>query len=237
MSRKRKRRKPAPKGAALASPEPRERIHSFRLRMELFALELAAGHDGLLRGMPEPVILLGAFLLANARALPLGRSLVRLNQPSGRFPTTVTPPEPAVLRAKGRATASARIAVLAIAVEEDAGDDVARIYGHLAEGKNVRVWNHEDAVPAPAALSELLAGPDSHVPPIVAPALLPHPVASRVGVVVDGADLRDLCQADELVGASLFLIPTTRQEEGYRVHFTSSDKKNDWTALISVSVE
>ena len=37
--------------------------------------------------------------------------------------------------------------------------------------------------------------------------------------------------------ASLFLIPTTRQEEGFRVHFTSEDRKNDWTAVLAVSVE
>lgn len=237
MSRKRKRKKPAPKGAALASSEPRERIHSFRLRMELTALELASGHDGLLRGMPEPVILLGVFLLANARALPLGRCLVRLNQPVGRFPTTVTPPQPAVLRAKGRASASARIAVLAIAVEEDAGKDVERIYTHLAEGKNVRLWNLEDTVPSPAALAELVQGPEAPGSLAASPAPVPHPVAVRVGVVADGADLRDLCKEDDLVGASLFVIPTTRQEEGFRVHFTSGDKQNDWTALISVSVE
>ncbi|HLM75008.1 MAG TPA: hypothetical protein VK459_20000 [Polyangiaceae bacterium] len=234
MSRKRKRKTPAPKKAS-ASLEQRIRIHSFRLRMELTALELASGHDGLLRGLPEPVILLGVFLVANARALPLGRCLVRMNPPVGRFPLTVTPPQPAVLRAKGRASASARIAVLAIAVEEDAGKDVERIYAHLAEGKNVRVWNLEDAVPSPTSLAELVPGPEGS--PVAASALLPHPVATRVGVVVDGAELRDVCEDDELVGASLFLIPTTRQEEGFRVHFTSGDKKNDWTALISVSVE
>jgi hypothetical protein len=234
MSRKRKRKIPAPKGSALAAPKPTDRIHTFRLRMELTALELASGHDGLLRGLPEPVIVLGAFLLASARALPLGRCLVRLSQPAGRFPTTVTPPQPAVLRAKGRASTSARIAVLAIAVEEDAGKDVERIYAHLAEAKNVRVWNLEDAVPSPVSLAELVAGPEA--PSIAAP-LLPHPVATRVGVVVDGADLRDVCEADELIGAGLFVIPTTRNEEGFRVHFTSADQKNDWTAVLSVSVE
>lgn len=231
MSRKRKRKKiPAPKGSALAAPKLRESIHNFRLRMELTALELASGHDGLLRGMPEPVVLLGAFLVASGRALPLGRCLVRLNQPVGRFPTTVTPPQPTVLRAKGRASVSARIAVLAIAVEEDVGKDVERIYSHLAEAKNVRVWNLEEAVPSPAALAELVPGPESTP-------LLPHPVATRVGVVADGADLRDACKDDELIGASLFVIPTTRQEEGFRVHFTSADLKNDWTAVIAVSVE
>ena len=237
MSRKRKRKTPAPKRAGPGSAAPIERIHSFRLRMELTALELASGHDGLLRGLPEPVILLGAFLLAGGRALPLGRCLVRLNPPVGRFPTTVTPAQPAVLRAKGRASSSARIAVLALAVEEDDGKDVERIYAHLAEGKNVRVWNLEDTVPSPAALAELVPGPEVPGSPVAASALLPHPVATRVGVVVDEADLRDVCEDDELIGASLFVIPTTRNEEAFRVHFTSGDKKNDWTALISVSVE
>ncbi|HZF54531.1 MAG TPA: hypothetical protein VE093_38050 [Polyangiaceae bacterium] len=234
MSRKRKRKPPRKSGPVSA---PREHIHTFRLRMELTSLELASGHDGLLRGMPEPVVLLGAFLLASGRALPLGRCLVRLSSPSGRFPTTVTPPEPAVLRAKGRAISSARIAVLALAVEEDDGGDVERIYAHLAEAKNVRVWDLEESVPSPASLAELLSGPEAHGLPVAATPLLPHPVVTRVGVVVDGADLRDVCKEDELVGAGLFLISTTRLEEAVRVHFTSGDQKNDWTAALSVSVE
>ena len=178
MSRKRKRKPPRKSGPVSA---PREHIHSFRLRMELTSLELASGHDGLLRGMPEPVVLLGAFLLADGRALPLGRCLVRLSSPSGRFPTTVTPPEPAVLRAKGRAISSARIAVLALAVEEDDGGDVERIYAHLAEAKNLRVWDLEESVPSPASLAELLSGSEAHGVPVAATPLLPHPVVTRVG--------------------------------------------------------
>lgn len=246
MSRKRKRKTPAPKRAA-APPseprEPRERIYSFRLRLEVTALELASGHDGLLRGMPEPVIVLGAFLIAGGRATPLGRMLVRLKQPQGRFPTVVTPPEPAVLRTKGRGSSTTRIAVLGLAIEEDVGKDVERIYAHLAEAKHVRVWTLEDAVPSPVALAELAPSASASVPaPAPAPPAAPaptvlNPVATRVGVVVEGADLRDACTEDDFVGASLFLIPTTVQEDGVRLHFTSADQLNDWTALLTVSVE
>jgi hypothetical protein len=72
MSRKRKRKPPRKSGPVSA---PREHIHTFRLRMELTSLELASGHDGLLRGMPEPVVLLGA---SSSRAGAPSRSAAAL---------------------------------------------------------------------------------------------------------------------------------------------------------------
>jgi hypothetical protein len=233
MSRKGKRKSGSTRSArkkATAAPtsRPAERVYGFRVRIELTALELACGNDGLLRGMPEPVVLLGAFLLTDGQARPLGRTLVRLSQPSGRFPTVVTPPattpSPAVLTARGRGTETTRIAVLAIAIEEDAGKDVERIYAHLGGAAGLRVWTLDDAIPSPMTLAEL--GPPS----------LP-PASLRVGVVDEGADLRDACDEDDFVGASLFVITTTRQEDGFRLQFVSEDRKNDWTAIVGVRVD
>jgi hypothetical protein len=236
QSRKQRKRQAAARRTASTAPTKntnpanvKPRAQSFRAHIELTALELASGHDGLLRGMPEPVVLLGAFLLTDGQARSLGRVLVRTNQPAGRFPTVVTPTAQAALLGRGRAASGAsgaRIAVLAIALEEDSGKDVERVYAHLENGKALRVWALDDAVPHVTTLAELGASAPSE-----------PPIAPRVGVLDEGADLRDLCKDDEMVGAALFLIGVNRQEEGFRLHFVSSDRKNDWTAIVGVSVE
>jgi hypothetical protein len=52
-----------------------------RFQLEVAALEIARGHDGLLKGRPEPVLLVGVYMRdANAIHL-LGRSLHRFRVP------------------------------------------------------------------------------------------------------------------------------------------------------------
>ena len=202
----------------------RERIIGFHARVELTALEITAGDDGLFRGMPEPVVLLGGYLIAGGKATLLDRTIARLKQPKDRFPTIVKPSAPAVLKMKGRAPEGSRVAVLAVALEEDGGDDVVRVYAQLGSGAGLRVWALDDAVPSVMSLAELGSI-----------AVSQPPVSSRVGVLDDGVDLRDECKDDELVGAGLFLVSLTRQEDAFRLHFVSGDRKNDWTGIVGVS--
>ena len=217
----------APVGPCVVPAAPCvERLQAFDLRVELTALELASGDDGLLRGMPEPVVLLVSFLITSGHARPLGRVLVRLNQPKGRFPNVVKPPAPAVLTGRGRAPEGARIAVLGIAVEEDSGTDIERLYARVVDVKGLRVWAVDDAVPAPAMIAEL---------GLSAPSQAPLPL--RVGVLDEGVDLHDLCTQDDFIGASLLVLPTTRSEDGFRLHFVGADGTNDWTAIVAVTIE
>ncbi|WP_165374399.1 MULTISPECIES: hypothetical protein [Sorangium] len=221
-------------------------MRSFRLRLGITALELASGHDGLLRGAPEPVLLVAAYLLfppdpgapppapptPGAPAgltlpRPLGRTLVRFSAPRGRFPAVLTLRGPLSFKARARARENDRILLLVLAVEEDSGKEVERLYAHLADAKHLRLWDLDAPVPAPSTLAELIA----------APYLQGHAAPVRVGVLDDGGDLRDTCRGDDFVGASAALVSTSRHEDALRFHVVSADGRNDWTAVTTVSVD
>ncbi|WP_437597546.1 hypothetical protein [Sorangium sp. So ce590] len=246
MARKRKSKSrkrnapPAPAPASPASPAsaapPAKRVRSFRLRLNLTALELASGHDGLLRGAPEPVLLVAAYLLfppdpgAPARLTaprPLGRTLVRFSAPQGRFPVVLTLRAPISFKARARAREDDRVLLLALAVEEDTGKEVERLYAHLADAKHLRLWDLDAPVPSPSTLAELIA----------APYLRDHAAPVRVGVLDDRGDLRDTCRADDFVGACAAVVSTARHEDALRFHFVSEGGRNDWTAVTTVSVD
>ncbi|WP_437509407.1 hypothetical protein [Sorangium sp. So ce1099] len=243
MSRKRKAR--SRKGGASSAARPASsapsapaarRVRSFRLRLDLTGLELASGHDGLLRGAPEPVLLLAAYLLFPAAPgapagltppRPLGRTLVRFSQPAGRFPAVLALRAPVAFSARARAREDDRILLLALAVEEDTGKEVERLYAHLADAKHLRLWDLEAPVPSPSTPAELIA----------APYLREHATPARVGVLDERGDLRDTCRDDDFVGASAAVVSTARHEDALRFHFVSADGRNDWTAVTTVSVD
>ncbi|WP_433927287.1 hypothetical protein AB3662_29750 [Sorangium cellulosum] len=239
MARKRKGK--SRKGGASAAPPASaapaaRRVRAFRLRLDLTGLEIASGHDGLLRGAPEPVLLLAAYLLLPADPSapagltpprPLGRTLVRFNAPQGRFPTVVTLRAPVAFKARARGREGDRILLLALAVEEDTGKEVERLYAHLADAKHLRLWDLEAGVPSPSTPAELIAAPYLREPAT--------PV--RVGVLDDGGDLRDTCRDDDFVGACAAIVSTARHEDALRFHFVSADGRNDWTAVTTVSVD
>lgn len=222
-----KRRKRQVKSSPVKAPvSPESRLATWRMQIELTALDLARGHDGLLRGAPEPVVLFAAFLLDAARPpKPLGRAFARF-APKDRFPAVIPPIEKAVIRGRARSNSLARVVLLGIALEEDSGKDIERVYARLSDGKGLRVWEPEDAIPAPAAIGELTGW-----------ALSPAPHSARVHVVEEGADLQDICKEDELIGACAIVLAPRRSEERYYLGFTSPDGKNDWTASLDVRID
>lgn len=224
MGRKRGRRTTAKKKAAPSAPS----IQTLKLGFELCSLEIAQGHDGLLRGAPEPVIVLSAFHVTTGggpRVRPLGRELVRF-LPRGRFPLVVAPPSRSVLKARARCHEGDRVILLAVAIEEDSGADLERVYTHIQDLARIRVWEADAAEPSPVMMADLGALPAST-----------PPFAARVHVLDDGADLRDACEDDEIIGAGLLIIAPHRSEDVYRIRFISEDRKNDWTAVVAAHIE
>lgn len=203
-----------------------ESIRPFQLRVAVKNLEIVRGYDGLFRGVPEPIVLLAAFLLDGESVRPLGRQLIRFAIPQNRFPCTVANLSIEALGAKSRAGQQAKILLLMLALEEDSGEDILRIYTHLAEAKHWRIWRLEDPVPSPMAVMELGAMP-----------LPTLPYLCSVGVVDDGHELRDICKDDTLVGAGLVMLGTGRWEDEFRIRFLSADERNDWTARVEAHVE
>jgi hypothetical protein len=209
------RKRPHRPGSGSRTASPTAGARKWKIAVELSGLEMASGHDGFCRGKPDPAILVGAFFVATAetpRVIPLGRVLVRF-VPRGKLPLSVSPPLKSVLKARASGSDGDRLVLLAIALEEDAGSDVERVYASLADGALLRVWQTAASEPSPASLGEL------------------------VQVIAERDDLRDLCTADEFVGAGIVVTAPRRSEDAFRVRFVSGDARNDWTAIVVVKID
>lgn len=202
---------------ARAHPKKRRPQTRRALAVEVVSLEIAAGHDGLLRGKPEPVLLVAA-LWVGATARTLGRAVVRFG-PIGRYPCVAEPDRPTSI--SGRAPSDGRLVVLALALEEDTSTDVARVYGLLESVEPLSFWVSGADVPAPVPLSALPLAPRGA-----------EPIALAVHVLEGARDLGDRCRGDALLGAWAAGVPDDGGTHELRLRFRSADGKNDWTARI-----
>lgn len=178
---------------------------------------MARGHDGFLRGHPEPVLVVGHFRVAAGRAVPEGRMIARFAV-QGQFPLVAPPMGNAVLRTRLRGRPEHGLLVLAL--EADGGFDVQRLYAAFDEPLAVAVWNPEDDHPAPVALAAALTGPR----------------ACRVRVLDRLTDLGERCGSDELIGCQLVPLGTKTRRDEFRLSFASDDGRNSWTAVLMVTV-
>lgn len=190
--------------------------------MTLDHLELAKGHDGFLRGKPEPVIILGIYFAESGHIRLLSREIMHFEVP-GRFPATVER-LPAMLPARRYAhKEGAHMMLLALAVEEDSGRDIPDLYAALERVGGLDIWRIDHALHEPLHLHELpVENLDWHR-------------SHRVRVLLDGVDLGQACRKDDWVAAALAVVATDPSGNiTRRLHFVSGDLRNDWTAQVRV---
>jgi hypothetical protein len=194
------------------------------VRLTVEALEVARGHDGFLRGKPEPVLLIAAFRTNGARPVSLvGRLLVRA-QVKSEMPCSVDLGEQE-LRYDARFAVTERILVLALAVEEDSGKGVQALYTALETPEQILLYTALDAVPAPRNLGDW------------ARTECTAPAAPAVEVLLASRCLEELAGSDEYISASAFSVSTqARTEEVWRLPFVSRDERNDWTLVVRMHV-
>lgn len=206
--------------------KPAQRERPKLLHVALKQLEITAGHDGLLRGKPEPVILLSAYCLAGDVVTFLGQALARLH-PKKPFPTQIMPDEEVAISVDVRQHESAKagnhLLVLALALEEDSSDDVQRLYKRLTTAQSLFLWDSASHIPAPVTLGNAARW------------------AKRDGAncfavhLMDGiADVGEQCEGDTFVAAQAVLIEFCRGPAECRLRFVSADQRNDWTAQLTV---
>jgi hypothetical protein len=230
MGRKRRRARKKEKKQRKKDQKPTLSVYGWgTASADLSAVEFACGHDGLLRGAPEPVIVAGIYQVVGHAAVLVGRGLVRLH-PTGSFPSTLAwevgsgAPGTSLGAGRARTQPGDVLVLLACALEADSGDDVEEIYADLSDGGVFRVWPADADLPAPAALVEL------------APAEA-EPTGSRVHVIRRGVDLRDGCRSDDFVGACAVVVAAARGvDHALRLRFVSPDGLNDWTAVARLRV-
>lgn len=154
------------------------------LELKLEGLDMAFGHDGFLRGAPEPVVLLGVYAVAGNTAALLSRELVSFAATS-QFPSFV----PGNLLGSYKVANAERFVVLVAALEEDAGRDIQRVYAALESAAELHVWSHDHSPPEPHLLHELRAHKDWGFP-------------QRCELEDDGGPFSASCKRDKWVGAS-----------------------------------
>lgn len=186
-------------------------------------LELARGYDGFLRGMPEPTLLLGVYRVEGSHARVLGRYLYRFERPGG-FPAKVAPREASRESLVLVPSAGTRVVVLALAVEEDSGRGLQTLYAALEHGDAVVAWTEHETAPVPMPLCELSAG------------AMPPDLGQRVHLMIGERDPSIHLQGDDWIDANLLWTSIAPKRCVHRLHFVSTDERNDWTAEVELSV-
>lgn len=211
MGRKRKRKREG------------RRVGTRVVTLTTHRLELARGHDGPLRGLPEPCLVLGVFGVTERGASLSERSVLRLQSVA---------PHPEVIEHELRLEAriprreDLSIVVLAFAVEDDGGDALAHLYQALSTPERLSFWRASERDPDPATLAEWCARPP-----------LPAPATETVHALDGDADLRDAKLGDDYVGCALFHLTGEKQPTfERRLRFVSADERNDWTLVLSLRV-
>ena len=188
-------------------------------------LEIARGHDGFLRGNPEPVLVVATYL-AQAQSLQLvGRTLHRFRATSP-FPSDATVDNRLLPSGAVRVDTShaPHWIVLVAALEEDGGKDVQRVFGAVEHHTRLTLWRADGADLEPMSLLGLPANTDWQYP-------------REVDLFVDGQTLGATCRSDRWVGAVCWTL-TGVEGAGrarFRLPFVSKDERNDWTAIAEIS--
>lgn len=185
-----------------------------RLTSSLEALEIARGHDGLFRGEPEPVLVIGVFVDDQLA----GRSRVPF-QEVGKTPQTLLPAAPHRLAVVVPPTC-ARVSLLLAALEEDDGRAVENMYSALE--RPLRAWRPADLAPEPHELGA---------------AAWPLGSVEVVELQLEGVDWREHLRGDDVVAAGLLVLPKELLRQVVRVPLRSPDGKNEWTAQLAVRIE
>jgi hypothetical protein len=182
-------------------------------------LEIAKGHDGLLRGAPEPVVVIGAFLITDNKPVLCGRGIFRFESPK-QIPGVITRKEGKVHGLVPKKPNS-RLAFIFAALEEDEGGAIREVYARMERAAHFQAIDREDHSLRALNLEEWPAPePDQF--------LGPH----AVDLQVDGQDLQAIA-GDDWVAASILLVPLPfALRDPVRIHFRDRDGKNDWTLRV-----
>jgi len=193
--------------------------------LTLQTLEVARGHDGFLRGKPEPTLLVAAYRTNGSLPASLvGRTLLRARLESD-MPCTVELGRHE-LKYDARFGISERLLVLAFAVEENNGDGVAALYAALETPERLLLYTTNESVPSPLSLEDW------------AKRECGAPSSPAVEVLLAGEAPETITGSDQFIAASAFsVLAHARSDEGWRLPFLARDERNDWTLLARLRID
>ena len=183
--------------------------------------EVALGDDGFGRGDPDPILLLALYRTVGDKAELICRGLSRVNIASP-YPASVDADEAPTL-ARVLPPGEYPLGLIAIALEEDGGTDVQRLYAMFERG-DFTLWSSDHPEPEPKTLAEWIESDADGV--------------ASVDLLAAGEQIDASCKDDRLVGVTIstFHSKTLKSQKriANRLHFRSGDGKNDWTSEVVV---
>jgi hypothetical protein len=191
-----------------------------RLELRLQTVVLRRGHDGFLRGQPEPVLLPALYQLRRGEPCLVGKTRFALavTQP---FPSTVTP-DAALLQAKLDDRAGS-LALLCAAFEEDSGEDLALVASQLEDPSAWSVRAADSPIAAPFALADLglahWATPSS---------------GQQVELLHRGVSLATRCTSDDWIGAVALVFEPRRGLQRCAPRIAAANGRNDWELKLEL---
>ena len=222
MAKKRLIRKRPKKGAA--DEGSRAKGLQRTLSGALQSLEVTRAEDGLFRGTPEPVLVVGLFeTLSQQRGVRLlDRKLFHFNV-DGAIPGTYRCEE---AKLTGRAREDSMVSLVVIALEEDDRTGVTDLYGLLEQPDVISFWFPKNDVPEVERLSSLVPPPTDD-----------RTVLSPARVLFDARDAHDLGKGDDFVGTAIGRWSASpRRTLSIRAPFSSADKRQEWSAVLELSI-
>lgn len=192
------------------------------IEVELEEVEIARGSDGLLRGRPEPALLIGVYAVNGAPSCLLGRALRRITL-SGPLPAKHTPrAEDRLLVGRSMAQQYSRLVIVVVAAELDGAEDMERLCAALAEPEHIRLWDARANVPEVLSLDQAAQAEPA-----------PEPMSRAVQLMVRGQHAVDLFAGDDYVSACVSIdgVDASVQRS---LRFVSADERNDWSAVLRI---
>jgi len=194
-----------------------------RFRALLHEVEFVAGHDGFLRGKPEPELLFVAIAQDDERICLLQTSRRKLALAKGGFPCVAELPNKLVINARVPKWAR-QIALLCLGLENDGGKDIDLLASALDDLSSWKVRATDSSIAAPFALDELTVLPPT-----------PAPTAMPVRLSYQGEDAGALCKKDDWVAASLALLDARKAAGNtWKMRLRSADRQNDWKPKVEL---
>lgn len=184
------------------------------------SLELTKAHDGIFRGLPEPVILIAIYTVDDTGVRLLRSEKLAFNvtaESSDPLPWTHAPWQHEI-------PANGHLAALVIGMEEDSGDDIVRVEAALLSPESLQLWRLDEDPRVRVTFAEADAADDAISP-------------SPVDVENQRGAFSVSCSWDKWVGACLWVEAATHEESVRESRLHQRFKGNDWTMRVRTRVQ
>ncbi|MFH1812135.1 MAG: hypothetical protein ABIJ09_25585 [Pseudomonadota bacterium] len=190
-----------------------------KLKIQPRYLEVHKGHDGLLRGKPEPAVVLCVLGEAGDGMKVLAKETLRFRL-GGELPGRAELETARTLRVE-RIRSEGQLVLLTAGIEEDSGEGIGQVCAAFEFPDRVQVLTQDQRLVQLGDRRELETNLNSGVAETLA------------AVFFEGREMTELCRGDDWVGCSVLrLVGLKGPLPAQRFNVTS--EHNHWTLIVDV---